>query len=79
MIIKKIQRNESVKFRVPVEVAETIKSIKADCLELGWKFTLEQEIADAILKTCRKAAKEIEQEKADRAKMPANSDRKTQA
>lgn len=79
MIIKKIQKNESVKFRVPVEVAETIKSIKADCLELGWKFTLEQEIADAILKTCRKAAKEIEQEKAERAEGSTNPDQKTQA
>lgn len=79
MIIKNIQKNESVKFRVPVEVAEMIKAIKADCADLGWKFTLEDEIAEAILKTCRKAAKEIVQEKAERAKIPANSDSKTKA
>lgn len=77
MIIKKVQRNESVKFRVPAEVAELIKTIKVDCEALGWKFTLEHEIAEAILKTCRKAAKEIEQEKADRAEGSTSPDQKT--
>ena len=35
MIIKKIQTNETVKFRVPAEVAGQIRRIEAQCKNLG--------------------------------------------
>ncbi len=54
MIIKKIQTNETVKFRVPAEVAGQIRRIEAQCKNLGWKFTLNDEIADLIAKKCKR-------------------------
>ena len=74
MIIKKIQTNETVKFRVPAEVAEQIRYIQDQCKILGWKFTLNDEIADLIAKKCKHALREIDTEIADRAKQDAQSE-----
>ncbi|NCC83713.1 MAG: hypothetical protein EOM03_06245 [Clostridia bacterium] len=68
MIVKKIQTNETVKFRVPAEVAGQIQHIQDQCKNLGWKFTLNDEIADLIAKKCKQALREINTEVAARAK-----------
>lgn len=74
MIIKKILTNETVKFRVPVDVAEQIRRIQDQCKTLGWKFTLNDEIADLIAKKCKQALREIENEISLRAKQDAQSE-----
>jgi len=68
MIVKKIQTNETVKFRVPAEVAEQIQHIQDQCKNLGWKFTLNDEITDLIAKKCKQALLEIDAEISARAK-----------
>lgn len=62
MLIKEIQKNEAVKFRVPGKVAEQLRLIKSECKELEWKFVLNDEIALLIEKQCHKALKEIQAE-----------------
>jgi hypothetical protein len=62
MLVKEIQKNETVKFRVPGKVAEQIKLIKTKCKELDWKFELNDEIAKLIEKQCRIAFDEIQAE-----------------
>lgn len=62
MIVKEIQKNEPVRFRVPSKVAEQIELIKSECKKLGWKFVLNDEIALLIEKQCHKALKEIQTE-----------------
>lgn len=62
MLVKEIQKNETVKFRVPGKVAEQIKLIKSECKKLEWKFVLNDEIAQLIEKQCHKALTEIQAE-----------------
>jgi len=62
MIVREIQKNETVKFRVPGKVAEQIRLIKTKCKELDWKFELNDEIAKLIEKQCRIAFDEIQTE-----------------
>ncbi len=74
MIVKKIQTNETVKFRVPAEVAGQIQHIQDQCKNLGWKFTLNDEIADLIAKKCKQALREIDAEVAARAKQATDGE-----
>jgi len=62
MIVKEVQKNEPVRFRVPCKVAEQIRLIKIKCKELDWKFDLNDEIALLVEKQCHKALKEIQAE-----------------
>ncbi|NCC61264.1 MAG: hypothetical protein EOM12_10045 [Verrucomicrobiae bacterium] len=74
MIVKKIQTNETVKFRVPADVAGQIQHIQDQCKNLGWKFTLNDEIADLIAKKCKQALREIDAEIAARAKQATDGE-----
>jgi len=62
MIVKEIQKNEPVRFRVPSKVAEQIRLIKSECKKLEWKFDLNDEIALLVEKQCQTALKEIQAE-----------------
>lgn len=73
MIVKEIQKNEPVRFRVPCKVAEQIRLIKIKCKELDWKFELNDEIAKLIEKQCRIALDEIQTE-LDHRKQESTSD-----
>jgi hypothetical protein len=73
MLFKEIQKNETLKFRVPDKVAEQFKLIKIKCKELDWKFELNDEIAKLIEKQCRIAFDEIQAE-LDRRKKESTSE-----
>lgn len=77
MIIKKIQKNVSVKFRVPSDVALMIKEVKAECESLAWGFSLGEEVARMIAKTCKQALEEIDAEKKRREKKEKESQQST--
>lgn len=73
MFLKELQSNETIRFRVPGQVARAIEKVKAECDLLGWKFSLNEEIARMILKACKHALTEIEAEKKRREKLNKES------
>ena len=68
MFLKKIEPNETVRFRVPGHVAQEFKKVRAESELLGWKFELNEEVARLILKSCKQALTEIDAEKKRREK-----------
>ena len=73
MFLKELQSNETVRFRVPGQVARAIEKVKAESELLEWKFSLNEEIARMIMKACRQAMTEIEAEKKRREKLNKES------
>jgi len=73
MLVREIQQNETIKFRVPSQVAQQIRLIKSECNKLDWKFVLNDEISQFLEKQCRKALTEIETE-LDRRKRETSDD-----
>lgn len=68
MFLKKIEPNETVRFRVPGHVAQEFEKVRVESERLGWKFGLNEEVTRLILKSCKQALTEIEAEKKRREK-----------